>query len=208
MAKIQNPVIGRATGQAGGMVFSKSFDKNVMRARPFQVRDAQTASQLLNRAIVTLISLFYAGFTPSFLIRLFPIAPASRSRYSELLSQLQGGRDISTDPVSIDFTLIPKLGNGYPSAATGAVGTIVGAVLTVTWDWVENAYAGAADTVSIVLFNETKSQTAIFETAVLGSVETATLVTPTGWVAGDTTTAYIGSTVNKFKPGTELSDIE
>ena len=35
--KVQNPIIGRARGSAGGMTFCKNYDKNVARAKAFEV---------------------------------------------------------------------------------------------------------------------------------------------------------------------------
>jgi len=43
MAIIQNPLIGRAKRQAGGMVFQTVFEKNIMRSKPFIYRDKKSA---------------------------------------------------------------------------------------------------------------------------------------------------------------------
>ena len=49
MAIIQNPLIGRAKRQAGGMVFQTVFEKNIMRSKPFIYRDKKSDQQLLVR---------------------------------------------------------------------------------------------------------------------------------------------------------------
>lgn len=49
MAIIQNPIIGRAKRQAGGMVFQTVFEKNIMRSKPFIYRDKKSEQQLLVR---------------------------------------------------------------------------------------------------------------------------------------------------------------
>ena len=51
MTKIQNPIIGRAKGQAGGMVFTTLFGANVMKAKPYSYRDANTLVQRDNRTL-------------------------------------------------------------------------------------------------------------------------------------------------------------
>ena len=49
MTKVQNPIIGRAKGSAGGMTFSKNYDKNVMRAKAFEVNNPNTQAQQTQR---------------------------------------------------------------------------------------------------------------------------------------------------------------
>lgn len=52
--KTQNPLIGRARGQAGGLVASTWNGRNILRARPFEVRNPNTGLQRVNRQNNTL----------------------------------------------------------------------------------------------------------------------------------------------------------
>ena len=53
MAIVQNPIIGRAKGQAGGVVFTTLNGQNVMKAKPNSYRDANTVTQQANRSLHT-----------------------------------------------------------------------------------------------------------------------------------------------------------
>lgn len=45
MSKVQNPIIGRTKGSAGGMTFTTSLRQNVMKAKAFTVANPNTANQ-------------------------------------------------------------------------------------------------------------------------------------------------------------------
>ena len=50
MTKVQNPITGRSKGQAGGMVFTTLFGQNIIKAKPYSYRDANTQVQRDNRS--------------------------------------------------------------------------------------------------------------------------------------------------------------
>lgn len=70
MAVIQNPVIGRAKQQAGGMVFSTWKGKNVMRAKPIAVANPKTEAQEIQRAKIAYLAKFAASLRPMYEIGL------------------------------------------------------------------------------------------------------------------------------------------
>lgn len=58
MARIQNPIIGQAVNQAGGMIFSVWKQLKVMRSKPLSVANPQTpAQQAVRRRMALLASL-------------------------------------------------------------------------------------------------------------------------------------------------------
>ena len=59
MAVVQNPIIGRTSGQAGGMVFTTQFGKNVMKAKAASVANPQSDAQMEQRSALTQIVAFY-----------------------------------------------------------------------------------------------------------------------------------------------------
>jgi hypothetical protein len=88
MAIIQNPLIGRAKKQAGGMVFSTLYGKNVMRSKPFEYRDKNSTKQQNLRA------LFNAACTLAALLKFYAVSffetqPIGMSAFSKLMSQLR-----------------------------------------------------------------------------------------------------------------------
>lgn len=87
MAKVQNPVIGRSKGSAGGMTFSKGYGKNVMRAKVFEPNNPQTAAQMNQRRYFKTVSEQVASFTPAQLRVLFPNMPKGMGRRNALTRQ-------------------------------------------------------------------------------------------------------------------------
>lgn len=59
MAIVQNPIIGRTKGQVGGLVFTSSRGKNIVRAKPAAVAASATPRQVAQRnAMRTVVALF------------------------------------------------------------------------------------------------------------------------------------------------------
>lgn len=88
MSLIQNPIIGRAKKQAGGMVFSTVYGQNVMRAKPFQYRDKNSDAQKKYRALFLLI-VNLAAALKFYVDLLFITKPLKMSPYSYLVKQLR-----------------------------------------------------------------------------------------------------------------------
>lgn len=55
MSKVQNPVIGAASGKMANVVFSRLNGENIMRAKPLEVRNPQTTLQQTQRQKFSLI---------------------------------------------------------------------------------------------------------------------------------------------------------
>lgn len=92
MSLIQNPIIGRAKKQAGGMVFSTVYGQNVMRAKPFQYRDKNSVAQKKYRALFLLIVRLAAALK-FYTNHLFIVKPLKMSPYSYLVKQLRSAFD-------------------------------------------------------------------------------------------------------------------
>lgn len=58
MARIQNPIIGRAKKHAGGMIFYKLWKHNIMRAMPVNVRVNNSELRLIQRSKFASVKLF------------------------------------------------------------------------------------------------------------------------------------------------------
>lgn len=86
--KTQNPWMGRARGSAGNMTSSKVYDKNVMRAKAFEVNNPKTAAQTTEREFFAQCQKLSNDISEEQLRTLFGVKPKSKSRRNALLSQL------------------------------------------------------------------------------------------------------------------------
>ena len=103
MARIQSPVIGRAKGQAGGMVFTTLNGQNVMKAKAYSYRDQNTLVQQENRAMARTTSRLAASLK-GIARSLFVAQPQDMPAYSKLIQQFQARVNRSALPYSIGFS--------------------------------------------------------------------------------------------------------
>ena len=109
--KVQNPIIGRARGSAGGMTFCKNYDKNVARAKAFEVSNPNTQAQQTQRAFFAELTALIMDFSDEQLRTLFPNKPKTMSRRNALSKQLAESYAIDGTEKTIDFADIDTLGN-------------------------------------------------------------------------------------------------
>jgi hypothetical protein len=207
MTKIQNPIIGRASGQAGGMIFSKSFDKNVMRSRPMTVANPNTPAQQRQREFFAELTAISKTVTPDTLIDLFPAKPATRSRYSELQKQLAVGRDVSGATGTIDFDEVNKIGNGI-TCLTGSGVTVTddAGEMSVSFDSLSvQAPAVGTDPVDVLFINQSRSESHFAIN--VGNFEDGggNIPYPSGWDPTDDIFAFVAIRPAAYKAGAELS---
>ena len=206
MAIIQNPVIGRARKQAGGMVFSKMYDKNVMRAKPAQVTPSNTPKQQVQRLFIALLTQFIKALSPDNLITLYPFKPAQRSRYSEFQHQLAAGRKVTDTTSEVDFEEIPFIGNGPTNDMTELTFDTSVANIAVEWNVDDtNSIFSPDSLMSLLAFNKnTKESVFIANFATYG--DGGQIVPyPSGWTNAHSIEVYVMGKTVKFKPGSELS---
>lgn len=110
--KTQNPWMGRARGSAGNMTSSKVYDKNVMRAKAFEVNNPKTAAQTNEREFFAECQALSQSLSEEQLRTLFGIKPKSKSRRNALLSQLLANNEISAGKKIFIFTEETAFGNG------------------------------------------------------------------------------------------------
>jgi hypothetical protein len=109
--KIQSPWMGRIKGSAGNMTGCKVYDKNVMRAKAFEVNNPNTAAQQVQRGYFADLTKLVASFTPDQLRTLFPSKPKTMSRRNALSKQLAEYNTMEGTEKVIDFANIDTLGN-------------------------------------------------------------------------------------------------
>ena len=109
--KIQSPWMGRIRGSAGNMTGCKVYDKNIMRAKAFEVNNPNTAAQQVQRGYFADLTKLVASFTPEQLRTLFPSKPKAMSRRNALAKQLAEYNKMAGTEKVIDFAEIDTLGN-------------------------------------------------------------------------------------------------
>lgn len=187
MAKVQNPVIGRTKGSAGGMTWSKVYDKNVMKAKVFEANNPNTAAQQIQRSYFKSVSAQAAVFTPDQLRVLFPQRPKGISRRNAVFKQLAEYWEMVSGEKVMKLGDMSTIGN----APTMDMGTTTAAIssgsVTVTLDnsvktndLVKEYYFLA------VLINATKNEVYFDITNAKVETGTMTINAPATWEDADT----------------------
>ena len=180
--KIQSPWMGRVRGSAGNMTGCKVYDKNVMRAKAFEVSNPNTQGQQTQRNFFAELTDLTSTFTEAQLRTLFPSKPKAMSRRNALCKQLAVSNTIVGTTKSIDFADIDTLGNA-PTMDFGEtnVDYDTGDV-TVTLDPSVKANQQYADNDFIAaIVNETTKEILLTTTNAKVSVGTIVVPAPSNW---------------------------
>jgi hypothetical protein len=88
MAIVQNPIIGKASGQSGGFVFQSYNDLKIIRRRPFAPRNPDTQAQQNARSNFGSKQVRFVGDPSYFLYMFAPSRPHTISRHQAFLNQI------------------------------------------------------------------------------------------------------------------------
>ena len=188
--KVQNPIIGRARGSAGGMTFCKNYDKNVARAKAFEVSNPKTQAQLTQRNFFAQLTALCSDFSEDQLRTLFPSKPKTMSRRNALSKQIAQSYNIDGTEKTIDFEDIDTLGNA-PVMDFGNIG------VNKEQDRIEITYADfsvshqelADNDMMFALLNTTKKEIVLTIPNVTVSDEQCSIQYPSNWTSNDTISA-------------------
>lgn len=184
--KVQNPIIGRARGSAGGMTFCKNYDKNVARAKAFEVSNPKTQAQQTQRAFFADLTALCADFSEEQLRFLFPSKPKTMSRRNAISKQIAQSYSVDGTVKSINFSIINTLGNAPVMDLGKWTLEINQNYLNI--DWSNEVPAGtplANNIVVIVAINSDKKSVQIIPTESSFDDGVAGMPVPSGWDAGD-----------------------
>ena len=199
--KIQSPWMGRIKGSAGQMTGCKVYDKNVLRAKAFEVSNPNTPAQQTQRAFFASLTALCADFSDELLRTLFPQKPKTMSRRNAITKQIAANWTMDNNDKVIDFAAIDTLGNASvldfgTTTCENSSGTI-----TVTLDdsivvnpvFAENYFF-------VAIINDTKKE--IYIPAVFTPVadEDMDCTAPTDWQTTDTIHAIPFITDAKSSP--------
>ena len=161
MAVVQNPIIGRAKGQAGNMVFTTQFGKNVIKSKPLEVAYSNTDKQVMRRGMIALVVLFFRSCVEMLQIGFQSLA-SGMSAYNAFASyNLKNGFNVSSPP-----TVTPVYANFLTSKGTMAKTEIISAVADLLSDDVVFEWDGSGvgigqsldDRPLFIVFNATKNE--------------------------------------------------
>ena len=109
--KIQSPWMGRIKGSAGQMTGCKVYDKNVLRAKAFEVSNPNTPAQQTQRKFFADLTALCSDFSDELLRTLFPQKPKTMSRRNAITKQIAVCNTMSGSDKVIDYSAIDTLGN-------------------------------------------------------------------------------------------------
>lgn len=185
--KIQSPWMGRIKGSAGNMTGCKVYDKNVMRAKAFEVSNPNTQGQQTQRKFFAELTDLVSTFTEAQLRTLFPSKPKAMSRRNALSKQLAVSNTIVGTTKSIDFSDIDTLGNA-PSMDFGTTtAAIADGNITVTLDASVKANQQYAENDFIAaVINNTKGEILLTTDCEDVATGVLTIEAPATWLSTDT----------------------
>lgn len=184
MAVVQNPVIGQARNQAGGMIFSKWKSLKTMRAKPLSVADPRTpAQQAVRRRTALLSSVMRAALSA---IRIGYINfQDGTTQWAEFIKRnfasatADNGTSATINAAALQFSQ-----GSLPSLLSVVIDTVVGQLITL--EWVNNTGQGTAagtDAVHVVMVNTNGTAVAAVVRAATRANEVVTVTAPAGIIA-------------------------
>jgi hypothetical protein len=161
MARVQNPIIGQAVNQAGGMIFSVWKQLKVMRSKPLSVANPQTpAQQAVRRRMALLASLMRELLSE---IRVgFTRFQNGTTQWAQFLKEnyATGTSDNGTIAALITTALKFSKGTLLPMEG-GNIAQVTGQEIQL--DWTDNSGqqgANASDKLHVILVNANGSAVA------------------------------------------------
>ena len=184
--KGQFPWINRSKGSAGGMTTCKINDKNVMRAKPFEVANPKTTEQMKQRNYFAELSALVASFTPDQLRAIFPSKPKSMGRRNALSSQLSAFYSVSGNNKSVNLTDLTTFGNAKTRDFGTTTCVLSNGNANVTLDASVTADTTVADNYFIAaIVNVTKSEIYLTITNAKVSLGLLKIAVPSSWESTD-----------------------
>lgn len=186
MAKVQNPVIGRSKGSAGGMTFSKVYSKNIMRAKAFEVNNPKTTAQTTQRNFFKSVSALVATFTPEQLRFMFPTMPKGISRRNAFFKQMAENTQMVEGVKEMKLADLVTVGNAPTMDFGTTTCAIAGSSINVELDAAVKANTEVKDNYFLAMIvNDTQNKAILPITN--AKVETGTLAIdlPDDWESTD-----------------------
>lgn len=188
--KIQSPWMGRIKGSAGNMTGCKVYDKNVMRAKAFEVSNPNTQAQQTQRNFFGSLVDLCSDFSEAQLRTLFPAKPKTMSRRNAITKQIAVSYEVVGTTKSINFADIDTLGNASVMDFGVTTCAVDGGAFKVTLDnSVKQNQTYADNDFICAMVNVTKGEISLTQSCAAVSVGVLTPAIPTTWSLEDTVNA-------------------
>ena len=184
MARVQNPIIGQAVNQAGGMIFSVWKQLKVMRSKPLSVANPQTPAQQAVRRRMALLASLMRELLPEIRVG-YTRFQNGTTQWAQFLKEnyATGTSDNGTTASLITTALKFSKGTLLPMEAGLITGTIGG---EIDIEWTDNSGqqgANASDRLHVILINADGSAVASGVTSSTRSTASATITVASDIVA-------------------------
>lgn len=184
--KIQSPWMGRIKGSAGNMTGCKVYDKNVMRAKAFEVSNPKTPAQQTQRAFFASLTDLCSDFSEAQLRTLFPAKPKTMSRRNAISKQIAQSNTMDGTDKVIDFSNIDTLGNASVMDFGVTTCAVDGGAFKVSLDnSVKQNQELANNDFICAMVNVTKGEISLTPSCAAVSVGVLTPAIPTTWSLDD-----------------------
>lgn len=196
MAITQNPITGTMRKTAGGMVFSRSLDQNVMRAKPITYNDRKSDAQIKQRVRMKACHGLSKADSKKALDAAFPTRPTKQTKFSAFVQAIIKVIIGGLAGVTYEWDKLPLFGNGSLKSGMRLTSfEFAGTSITIDWDEeIDNTQSTSNQTVYAFLFNTTKGAGYSLTSAVKVSDKTWIFSAPSGWLSTDNIEIYLGST--------------
>ncbi len=188
MAIVQNPITGRTKKAFGTAVFSKSYDKNIMRAKPLDVKNPRTPGQMRQRnkfaTTVALIKQVKLLINEVYGKSLSNMSPVNK------ITGINVKNAFSGDPPVLDHTKVVLCDFEGSSVSNVTLSGDVDQAMNITWNPNTTDADELASMLTLVLFNCSTNQAAIFKDVATREAGQATVTVPASWV-GDQTALHV-----------------
>lgn len=174
MSKAQNPMTGQMKGSMANFVTTTRGGENVIRAKAFNPKDANTPAQQLQRACFKLIGEEYQTFG-GITDEGFPEGPIGQSAYNQFMgANLPGAVDKSGDEPVIDYSKLVVSNGTLPQVMVTAA-NVTAAGISINYQTnlkIPKVYA----TDEVVVVAKTAIGELLIEKQVRGDAKTGTIV--------------------------------
>ena len=183
--------MGRAKGSAGGMTASKVYDKNVLKAKAFEVNNPKTAAQQNQRTFFKEVSDLVNQLTEEQCRFLCPKAPKGMSRRNFLSKQLASYVTTSSGQKVVDLANVKTLGNAKEVEMNDISITIESNEITIDWDSTEGHFLDVNKyCLSFLIINTTKKQLMLANSDGTIGENITSIAKPQNWETTDNLTGF------------------
>jgi hypothetical protein len=95
MAIVQNPIVGRSSGKFANAIFSKNYQKNIIRSKPIEVANPNTTGQQTQRHKFTIFQSFVSDLLTIFRIG-YTNKSMKKSAYSKAMAYMFASEVLGT----------------------------------------------------------------------------------------------------------------